>query len=267
MKSNTHRHSLLKVIGVPLKGFILGLCLTSGGLLAQTLPLPGNLIAFNSAEGEKLLMESKAIQDYFPLSMQMVTQKNQAYCGVASSIMVLNALSIPAPEAPEFGSFRVFTQDNFFNAKAQQVLPSEVVSRRGMTLEQLGKLLESYPVKTQVYHAGDVGLEKFRSLVVKNLQEPGNFVLVNYLRKAIGQEKGGHISPVAAYNEKTDRFLILDVSRYKYPPVWVKAEDLWKAMATLDSESGKTRGFVLVSSRQSRADSSSQMQIKSRLHR
>ncbi|MCV3216990.1 phytochelatin synthase family protein [Plectonema radiosum NIES-515] len=50
-----------------------------------------------------------------------------------------------------------------------------------------------------------------------------------------------------ASNEQTDRFLILDVSRYKYPPVWVKAADLWKAMSTTDSESGKTRGFVFVS--------------------
>jgi Phytochelatin synthase len=36
--------------------------------------------------------------------------------------------------------------------------------------------------------------------------------------RAIGQEQGGHISPLAAYDAETDRFLILDVSRYKYPP-------------------------------------------------
>ena len=68
--------------------------------------------------------------------------------------------------------------------------------------------------------------------MVKNLQEAENFVLVNYLRKAIAQKTGGHISPLAAYNQESDRFLILDVSRYKYPPVWVKAEELWQAMAT-----------------------------------
>ena len=246
---NVHRHcmSVLKVIRRPLQAVIVGFCLASGGVLAQTLPLPQNLINFNSAEGEKLLINSHALQDYFPLSMQFVTQKNQAYCGVASSIMVLNALPIPAPEAPEYGSYHLFTQDNFFNAQTQKVVAPEVVARKGMTLEQLGKLLESYAVKADVHHAGDTTLDEFRSLVVKNLQEPGNFVLVNYLRKAIGQETGGHISPVAAYNTETDRFLILDVSRYKYPPVWVKASELWQAMATVDSSSGKTRGFVLVS--------------------
>ena len=248
MNASPYRISLFKVIPIPLQALILGICLASSGLRAQTLPVAENLINFNSAEGEQLLIESEARQDYFPLSIQFVSQDNLAYCGVASIVMVLNALSIPAPEAPEFRTYRVFTQENFFNKpQTQKVMTAEAVSRGGMTLEQLGKLLESYPVKASVYHGGDVTLEEFRTLVVKNLQEKDNFVLVNYLRKAIGQERGGHISPLAAYNQETDRFLILDVSRYKYPPIWVKAEELWQAMKTVDAASGKTRGFVMVS--------------------
>ena len=81
---------------------------------------------------------------------------------------------------------------------------------------------------------------------MQNLSKRDNFEIVNYLRKTIGQERGGHISPIAAYNQRIDRFLILDVSRYKYPPVWVKAIDLWQAIKTTDADSGKTRGFVLV---------------------
>ncbi|MFB8791958.1 MAG: phytochelatin synthase family protein [Potamolinea sp.] len=240
---------MIKLLSIPLQTLILGLFLTSDGLLAQKLPLSANLINLNSVEGEKLLIESQARQDFLPLSIQFVTQKNQAYCGVASSIMVLNSLSIPAPVAPEYAPYHFFTQDNFFNKQTQQVIATEVVARQGMTLEQLGKLLESHAVKAEVYHGGDVTLEEFRRLASKNLQESGNFVIVNYLRKAIGQETGGHISPVAAYSKETDRFLILDVSRYKYPPVWVKASELWQAMTTLDPASGKMRGFVLVSPR------------------
>ena len=77
--------------------------------------------------------------------------------------------------------------------------------------------------------------------------QPGHFVLVNYLRRAIGQESGGHISPLAAYDGKTDRFLILDVARYKYPPVWVRTSDIFDAMNTKDSDNeNRTRGFVMV---------------------
>ncbi|MBN3952089.1 MAG: C39 family peptidase [Nostoc sp. NMS7] len=239
---------LRKISKTFFKALTIGLCISSGSVLSQTLPLPSNLVGFNTPEGEKLLVESKSNEDFFPLSMQFTTQNNQAYCGVASIVMVLNSLKIPAPEVPQYKPYRIFTQENFFsNDNTKKVLTPEVVSRQGMTLDQLGQFLASYGVKVNVYHAADTSLEEFRKQAAENLKQPQNFVLVNYLRKEIGQDKGGHISPLAAYNEQTDRFLILDVSRYKYPPVWVKTADLWKAMLTNDSVSNKSRGFVFVS--------------------
>ena len=223
------------------------LSMITGELLAQTLPLSPNLINLNSKEGEGLLMESQTREDFLPLMVHFTVQQNKAYCGVASSVMVLNTLSITAPEAKEYAPFRLFTQDNFFNATARKVVTPELVSRQGMTLDQLGKLLAAHAVNVTVYHSADTSLEEFRTLAIKYLADSKNFLLINYLRKIIGQERGGHISPLAAYHEKTDRFLILDVSRYKYPPVWVTTEKLWQSMATVDSDANKTRGFVVVS--------------------
>jgi Phytochelatin synthase len=214
---------------------------------SQTLPISPQLIPFSSSEGEQLLIDSQARQDYFRLSNQFVTQINQAYCGVASSVMVLNALEMPAPESPQTKPFRAFTQENFFDREeTKKVISPTLVSKLGMTLAQLGDLLTSHGAKVKVYHGADIDLDRFRSLLRQNLAERNNFALVNYLRTTVGQEGGGHISPIAAYNQRTDRFLILDVSRYKYPPVWVKAVDLWQAIKTTDSTSSKTRGFVLV---------------------
>jgi Phytochelatin synthase len=226
---------------------LLTLTLNSPQILAQPLPTSPQLIPFNSSEGEQLLIDSQARQDYFRLSNQFVTQINQAYCGVASSVMVLNALEISAPESPQTKPFRAFTQENFFNREeTKQVISADLVAKRGMTLAQLGGLLTSHGAKVNVYYGQDLDLDRFRSLIRQNLAERGNFAIVNYLRKTIGQERGGHISPIGAYNQLTDRFLILDVSRYKYPPVWVKAVDLWQAISTIDTDAGKTRGFVLV---------------------
>lgn len=249
MNNKPDRLRLLKHLRLPLQTAVLGFLLTSGVPLTQTAPAAQTTLNLNSHQGEKFLFESEAINDFLPLTIQFVTQKNGAFCGVASIVMVLNALSIPAPLALEFGSYQRFTQQNVFNAKTQNVITSDVISRQGMTLEELGQFLETYPVKARVYHSSDVSLTEFRDSAVNNLQESGNFVLVNYLRTEIGQQRWGHISPLAAYHEPSDRFLILDVARYKYPPVWVKAEDLWKAMATSDRTSGKTRGFVLVNPR------------------
>lgn len=237
----------LKNINLLFKAFILGTCLNAGIITAQTLPLTSNLISFDSNEGEKLLFESKSKEDFLPLSMHFVTQINQAYCGVASIVMVLNSLDIKAPLSEPYKPYRIFTQEHFFNNKeAQKVTSAEVVSRQGMSLEQIGKLINSYGVKVKVYYASNTNINEFRKLAVQNLKRRQNFVIVNYLRKEIGQKEGGHISPIAAYNAQSDRFLILDVSRYKYPPVWVKTEDLWKAMNTKGSTSSKTRGFLLV---------------------
>ncbi len=217
----------------------------AGNTLAQTLPLNRHLIDFNSPEGEQLLFESEARRDFIPLSMQFTTQDNLAFCGVASMVITLNALGIEAPFAAEYRR-NYFTQNNIFNEKTEQIISAEAVRWGGMTLEQLGGLLATYPVEVEVYHAEVVSLEEFRELARQNLQQPHNFILVNYLRRVISQESGGHISPLAAYHLESDRFLILDVSRYKYPPVWVKTKDLWQAMATIDPSAEQTRGFVAI---------------------
>lgn len=215
---------------------------------ADSLPLPQNLTGFSTPQGEALFAEADAREAYFPLASNFVTQKTQAYCGVASIVMVLNALGLPAPPVPEYSPYRTFTQDNVLDERTEPILPRETLARQGMTLDQLGGILLTQPVKAEVHHAAESSADEFRTLASGYLREPGHFVLVNFLRKAMGEEIGGHISPLAAYDAKADRFLILDVARYKYPPVWVTTADLFAAMNTQDaSNDNKTRGFVLVS--------------------
>jgi Phytochelatin synthase len=225
----------------------LSTCLLTGLVVAQTLPLPASLIRLDSEAGAQLLIDSQARRAYWPLSVQFVTQKNQAYCGVASMVMVLNALGVKAPPAAGYEPFATFTQDNLLNDRTEAILPQRTLVQQGMTLTELGRILSSYAVAVTVTHADDDGLERFRSAAAKQLSTPGGYVLANYLRRAIGQETGGHISPLAAYDARSDRFLILDVSRYKYPPVWVTAPELYAAMNTTDRDNeGRHRGYVLV---------------------
>jgi len=214
---------------------------------AETLPLPGNLTDLSSDLGEKFFLESDALAAYFPIADNFVTQKTPAYCGVASIVMVLNAVGAPAPSSPEYQPYRTFTQDNLLDERSDAVLPRDVLARQGMTLDQLGGFLALHPVTIEVHHAADGGLDAFRTAARDYLAAKDHFVIVNYLRKAIGQQTGGHISPLAAYDAKADRFLILDVARYKYPPIWVKASELFDAMNTIDAvNDNKTRGYVLI---------------------
>jgi hypothetical protein len=231
-----------------LRFLVLALCLAAPAASAETLPLPASLVDFSSPEGEAFLLESGALAAYFPISANFVTQKTQAYCGVASMVMVLNALHAPAPASAEYEPYRTFTQDNILDEGTDAVLPRDVVARQGMTLDQLGALLTLRGAAVEVHHAAGDGLDAFRAAARAALGARDHYVLVNYLRSALGQQAGGHISPLAAYDERTDRFLILDVARYKYPPVWVTTSDLFEAMNTPDVDNeNKTRGYVLIS--------------------
>jgi hypothetical protein len=211
----------------------------------KTMNLP---IALNSKKGEMLLIESSLRSDYIPLTMTFVSQDKPTYSGVASAVMALNALYVPAPPASGFdGKYEFFTQENVFQNKAtQKVASPEEVSSGGMTLKQLTQFVRSHGIKAEAQYGSDIGLDEFRSKLVENLQAGYNFVLVNYSRESIGQDEGTHISPIAAYNKESDRFLVLDVSRYQNAPIWVTAEQLWKATKAKDPASGKSMGFVWV---------------------
>ncbi len=221
--------------------------LCAASLQAQNLPLPPNLISLASPEGRTMLIESTAREAYWPLSLQFVTQKDPAYCGVATMVMVLNALGVAAPPAAGFEPFRAFTQDNLFNPSTEAILPQKVLAENGMTLDQLGRLIKAYGVSAEVHHADDSSVALFRSQAAAAVATEGHHAIVNYLRSKLGQQSGGHISPLAAYDTKTDRFLVMDVTRYKYPPVWVSTSALFDAMNSVDAgNEGRRRGFVLI---------------------
>jgi len=201
------------------------------------LQLPSPLIDAGAPEGRSLLESTPLRTDYDLLSKQFVTQSRRGYCGVASATMVVNALrpaSVPV------------SQQTFFTARTSAVRSSWQVTLAGMTLDQLADLLRAHDLTVALVHTSQSDLETFRSAARTSLLDPSDFLLVNYDRVALHQHGSGHISPVVAYHAATDRFLILDVASYNYPPTWVPAADLWNAMNTVDASSGKSRGFVLV---------------------
>jgi hypothetical protein len=56
---------------------------------------------------------------------------------------------------------------------------------------------------------------------------------------------GGHISPIGAYDQKTDSILVLDVASSKRPWIWVNVYDFYFGMHQKDGEN--YRGYLIVS--------------------
>jgi len=221
----------------------------TGPLHAESPQPVDKLIYFFDPPSAELL-EGAEKQDFLPLMAAFVSEYQATFCGVASSVMALNALGIERPLSPRWYPYRYWDQDNIFTKEVlEKVKPVSGINADGITLEQLQTLLNLSGAKTDKTFASETGVDAFRKAARAAIADPDAILDVNFGRAELGQPGiagGGHISPVAAYNAKTDRFLILDVARYKFPPSWVTAERLYAAMNTPDSSSGKTRGYVIV---------------------
>lgn len=197
-------------------------------------PLPSGLVDVGSAEGTSRLAGAEAAADYDMLDRHFEAQALTSFCGVASSVAVLGALDLPA------------TQRGFFTDAASAVRPAWRVVLTGMTLDALGGLIEAHGAEAEVHHAADFDADAFRRAVTANLATGGDYIVVNYQRGTLGQDATGHISPLAAYDAETDSVLVMDTASYKYPRTWVPVAALYAAMNTVDSETGLTRGYVVV---------------------
>ena len=213
--------------------------------------LPGwsraDVIPFDADAAQGIFAEAKAKAGFWKLMTYYESQVDQTYCGVASAAIVLNSLGVDAPPSPAIYPYRKFDQTNFFSETVLAIKPPKLVHLSGLTLDELGKMIESYGVKVDVHHAAPpLDLDGFRAIASAALSDPKARVIVNFHRSYLGQEGAGHHSPLAAYDATSDRFLLLDVARYRLPPVWASATDLWAAMNTEDGDAKANRGFLVI---------------------
>lgn len=200
--------------------------------------------------------------DYFLLnSGGFDAQINQAYCSVASVATLLNSLkfakrfegTLDLPIDLRYDPYPYATQQDIldgdcvyntvietkWNIAGEENVDGIFIPPYGLSLEQSGKLLkchtsDEWEVTVREVDPSQLTLSQMRYDLKAALIDPDARVMINYDRKSLGQRGGGHFSPLGAYHASTDSFLIVDVAKYKYPPVWVGAGTLFSSMATVD---------------------------------
>ena len=222
----------------------LGYCFS--GFCLETQPVSDNLIILDSKEGG-LLFSRSIHTSFWKLIPYFTTQNTLTYCGIASATMVLNASNIQAPITPSLAPYRMFNQENFFTPYVLSIVTPTQVGMRGVGLEELSNAIKTFHVDVKTVYGSETTEDNFRKDVISAIRSADHFVIINFHRKYLHEEGEGHFSPIAAYDEKTDRFLLLDVSRYKYPIVWVKTSELYQAMS-LDAKGipKKMRGYIII---------------------
>ena len=210
-----------------------------------------SLLYLNDTYAYSLLMNGYHWLDYssdfFLLQTGWDVQVNQGYCAIASAAAVLNSFRSSTdsllPVDPIYSPFAYATQNNLFNHCVQKT----VVHRNatydgllqppgGLSLRQLQVFLQCHNLNATLKYVNpaNVSVDNVRHDLREALMNPQQRVIVNFDRPGIGQEGGGHFSPLGSYAPKQDAFLLMDVAKYKYPPVWIPTERLYFAMAMED---------------------------------
>ena len=242
------------------------------------------IVSWGSPEGIIRLEESKYKIDFFKLANHFESQHNKIFCGPTSAAIVLNSLrvrngAIQLPQDKTLLSqadlkylsskkwspfFARYTQNNVFlnSPKSRESVLGEILvdeqgeiiinnkgkpkKDRGFQLHQLGELFKRHRLNTKVRVVNQyLDTKTIKKEIIENLETAGDYVIVNYKRAVLDQPGGGHISPLAAYHQASDSFLVMDVTPNKADWVWVKADLLLSAMRTFDTV--ENRGYLLVS--------------------
>jgi glutathione gamma-glutamylcysteinyltransferase len=207
-------------------------------------PLPAALPALDSAEGRASFARALlagTLEGYFKLAQQFHTQADPAFCGLGSLVCALNALGID-PGRRWKGSWRWFSEELLDCCK-----PLDEVRRSGITLDEAACLARCSGAAVTVRRAARASIDAFRrDLLAAAGAGRGPVLIANYSRSAVGQTGTGHFSPIGGYDAATDRALVMDTARFKYPPHWMPVELLFAAMQERDADTGDTRGWMLL---------------------
>jgi glutathione gamma-glutamylcysteinyltransferase len=208
-------------------------------------PLPPDAIGFSSRDGRQVFAEAFAaggLEGYFPLAEQFHTQSDPAFCGLGSLVVALNALGID-PGRLWKGPWRWFAEDLL-----DCCVPLAEVRERGLDLDELSCLARCNGADVEAHRADEEDVDVWRAAVETAAR--GDIVIVaSYDRATMGQTGSGHFSPIGGYHAARDLALVLDVARFKYPPHWVSAERLWRAMLPVDPVTGRARGWMALKRR------------------
>lgn len=203
-------------------------------------------IPLDSAVGRERLARSGG-PAFAALSANCVAQGEPGFCGIASALTVLRALGLAPDIAEAANTPEVVAYLRSIGAGDL----AAIAGRRGLTLSQVAGIFPADRVRAETVQAAATDFRGFRERAVDCLGRPGRFVIVNFERRRLGQPGLGHHSPLAAYDRKSDSFLVYDVLSDKTPPCWVKTKQLFAAMkAKSRVKTERPRGFILVGARE-----------------
>lgn len=156
-------------------------------------------------------------------------QHNAAFCGPATVINVFRSLGIDHS-----------TQESLFDRAQVSYWKARFL---GLTLDELAEIIQANaPLKVTVLR--DLTREEFQRHLHR-ANNPAFRYIINFNRQPLFGVNMGHHSPIGGYLSDANLVFVLDVLD-RYRPFLAPAHRLYAAMNTVDAETGKKRGLLLI---------------------
>lgn len=161
------------------------------------------LISLNSPQGTTMILEACAA-NYPALRQNFEGQINGGFCGIASSVIIVNSLQY----LRQADKKQKVTQESIFKISSIELLPEWIYG--GITLAYLASLIQGacdalkIHVKISIAYGDKFSsLDEFRNFLLKIMSIDGVFAMANYRRQSIGVGASPHMSPIGAYHKGT----------------------------------------------------------------
>ena len=230
--------------------------ISAGPALAESKTIPKYGLEASRLYSNHAYLQKNPAPDFWALMPYYVHQQSGSACSIASATMVLNG--IRAPENLT-SSIELFTQNSVLERTGDSKWTRAVGKMgggatldelRGYFSEALEKLrLQGWQVEALHADGSPRFAKQVHAILIENEKSDRSFIIMNYLQNVLtGDPEGavGHVAPVAAFDAKAGRVLVLDPDRDYYEPYWVSETAFIRSMNTVDKASGKTRGLLWI---------------------
>jgi glutathione gamma-glutamylcysteinyltransferase len=124
--------------------------------------------------------------------------------------------------------------------------PKEDMLKHGITFDQFACLAKCH-CSVVVKRANKITYEEFLDDLKKVTATSDQHMVISFSRKTLGQTGDGHFSPIGGFHPGTNKALVLDTARFKYPSYWCSAKVLYESLMPIDKETGLSRGYFILS--------------------
>jgi hypothetical protein len=194
---------------------------------------------------------------YWTLSSYFIGQKDDNSCSLACATMALNSIEL----LRGMTKWDRITQPYLLQKVDNESFWAERMTEDsiGVSLDELVDLLQNSCAvlnidKTEIQAHHVDGQSQLELTVLKQAlthsEKTGKSIIIANFTQSIfikhPSSEIGHFALIGAYDEERERVLLLDPDRSTTEPYWVDFSLLCEGMATIDNDSGRSRGFIWI---------------------